>query len=84
MKQDIHDLGAIEVKTMFGHTVRCYCQERTVVDLIRSRSRVDQQEMISALKGYVRSQNRDIPLLLRYARAFSVERALETYLEVLL
>lgn len=84
VKPDLLNLGLETAKTPFGHSVRCYNRERTLIDLLRNRTTVDQQEMLSALKGYARSRQRDIPLLMRYARAFSVESTLATYLEVLL
>ncbi|WP_019239099.1 MULTISPECIES: type IV toxin-antitoxin system AbiEi family antitoxin domain-containing protein [Enorma] len=84
VRPDLLELGLCVAETPFGHLVRCYDRERTLVDLLRSRTTVDQQELLSALKGYARSRQRDIPLLMRYARAFSVERLLATYLEVLL
>ena len=84
VKVDLLELGLGAVETPFGHPVRCYGRERTLVDLLRSRTTVDQQELLAALRGYARSRQRDLPLLMRYARAFSVERLLATYLEVLL
>lgn len=84
VKADLLELGLGTAETPFGHPVRCYGRERTLVDLLRSRTTVDQQELLAALKGYALSLQRDIPLLMRYARAFSVNRLLATYLEVLL
>ncbi len=84
VKADLLMLVVGMAETPFGHPVRCYGRERTLVDLLRSRTTVDHQELLAALKGYARSRQRNIPLLMRYARAFSVERTLATYLEVLL
>lgn len=84
VKVDLLELGLGTAETPFGHPVRCYGRERTLVDLLRSRTTVDHQELLAALKGYARSRQRNVPLLMRYARAFSVERTLATYLEVLL
>ena len=84
VKADLLELGLETAETPFGHTVRRYNRERTLVDLLRSRTTVDQQELLTALKGYARSRQRDLPLLMRYACAFSVNRLLATYLEVLL
>ena len=84
VRANLLELGLETAETPFGHPVRCYDRERTLVDLLRSRTTVDQQELLSALKGYARSRRRDLPLLMRYAGAFSVERPLATYLEVLL
>ncbi|WP_425458221.1 hypothetical protein [Blautia producta] len=38
----------------------------------------------AALKGYVRRKERNIPLLMEYAKEFKVDKILRTYLEVLL
>ena len=84
VKAELFETGLDAADTPFGHTVRCYNRERTLIDLLRSQTSVDQQELIAALKGYAGSRKRDIPTLMRYARLFSVERALTTYLEVLL
>lgn len=84
VKADLLDLGIETAETAFGHLVHCYNRERTIVDLLRSKTTVDQQELLSSLKGYARSHQRNVPLLMRYARAFSVERSLTAYLEVLL
>lgn len=84
VKFDLLEFGLGTAMTPFGHPVRCYGRERTIVDLLRSRTTVDQQELLAALKGYARSRQRDLPLLMRYAHAFSVDRLLATYLEVLL
>ena len=84
VKANLLELGLGRTETPFGHPVRCYSRERTLVDLLRSRTTVDQQELLSAIKSYARSRRRDLPLLMRYARTFSVDRLLATYLEVLL
>ena len=83
VQQRLLEVGLEEARTMHGHPVRCYNPERTLVDLNRSRSHVDRQELLSALTSYARSPGRNIPLLMRYAKLFSVERILVSWLEVL-
>ena len=53
-------------------------------DIVRKRRFVEAQELQGALKSYVRRKGKDIPLLMRYAKALSVEKVLSRYLEVLL
>ena len=64
--------------------MRVYNAERTVCDIVRKRRFVEAQELQGALKSYVRRKGKDIPLLMRYAKALSVEKVLSRYLEVLL
>ena len=67
-----------------GHTIRSYNSERTVCDLIRSRSTIETQDIQSVFKAYLRQRNRNIPELMRYAKLFSMDNIISQYLEVLL
>ena len=84
MKPELHQLGAIDMKTTFGNVVRCYDAERTVCDLLRSRTRIDEETVIAAIKNYAESRNKDLNKLSEYAKQFKVEKTLKRYLEVLL
>lgn len=84
IKQDLFELGKSEVRTPGGHTVNAYDPERSLCDLFRSRSQVEVQELHGAMKEYLRRKERNIPLLLRYAKALRVERVVKPYLEAVL
>ena len=84
IKPELHTLGMIERKTTFGNTVRSYNIERTICDLLRSRSRIDEETVISAVKNYAASKNKNLNLLADYARSLKVEKSLRRYMEVLL
>ena len=79
-----YSVGVIEVQSPAGHTVRAYNPERTVCDLIRSRSGIEIQDLQTALKEYVRYGRKNLSLLMEYAKIFKVEKILKQYLEVLL
>ncbi len=84
VKPELHSLGMIEKKTTFGNTVRCYNMERTICDFLRSRNRCDEETVISAVKNYAASKDKDLNLLADYAKLLRVEKALKHYMEVLL
>lgn len=84
VKKDLYDLGIESSTTPFGHTVSTYNAERTVCDMVRSRSKMDAQTYQDALKRYVRKRDKNLHLLMEYAKAFHIERILSQYLEVLL
>lgn len=84
IKPELHQLGVCTRKTTFGNAVRCYNAERTICDVFRSRSRLDEETVISAIKNYVASTDKDLNLLAEYASHFGVEKILKRYLEVLL
>ena len=84
VKPELHELGKSTAQTPFGHTVPVYDMERTICDLIRSRSSIEMQTLQGALKMYVRRKDKDLRRLMKYAGLFRVEKILRQYLEVLL
>jgi hypothetical protein len=84
IKYDLFEEGIIGVRSLAGHNLRAYNAERTVCDLIRSRRNIEIQELQAAIKEYVRQKDKNIPLLMRYAKMFSVEKIIRQYLEVLI
>ncbi len=84
IKRELYDLGRTEARTPGGHTVTAYDTERSLCDLFRSRSQVEAQDLHGAMKEYLRQKEKNIPLLLRYAKALRVERVMKPYLEAVL
>ncbi len=84
IKPELHKVGLIERKTTLGNTVRCYNMERTICDFLRSRNRCDEEMIISAVKNYAASDDKDLNLLASYAEQFKVNKEIRKYLEVLL
>ena len=84
IKKELHDVGIITMNTPFGNPVPVYDMERTICDLIRSRSGIEMQTFQDALKQYAKRKDKDLRKLMRYAQMFRVEKLLRQYLEVLL
>lgn len=82
VKKELYGVGVTTVKTSFGHRVPVYDMERTVCDLMRSRSHIGIQALQNALKQYVRRKDKNLRTLTEYAAMFHVEKMLR-YLEVL-
>ncbi len=84
VKAELFDEGVMEASSHAGHTIRVYNSERTICDLVRSRKNIEIQDLQAAIKGYIRSKEKNLPLLMRYAKTFSVEKIIRQYTEVLL
>jgi len=84
IKKELFEIGLISIVTPMGHKIRSYNAERTLCDLMRSRSNIDVQVINSAMKTYLWSNEKNIPQLMQYAKLFSVERLMKQYMEVLL
>lgn len=84
IKVELHEVGLTTLQTPFGHDVPVYDMERTICDLLRSRSRIEKQAIRDALRIYASRRNKNLRTLMRYAELFRVEKILRPYLEVLL
>ena len=84
IKPELFELGMVRKKTTFGNEVRCYDAERTICDLLRSRNRLDEETVISAIKNYAAFDNKDLNRLAAYAEKLRVAKILKQYMEVLL
>ena len=83
IKTELFELGLTTLKSPTGHSLRAYNAERTICDIIRSRSNVEIQDYQAAIKTYMRQKKKNIPLLMRYAKDMRTEKTLQQYLEVL-
>jgi predicted transcriptional regulator of viral defense system len=84
VKDELYELGVITGKSPGGNAVRLYNAERTLCDVLKGRSGTDIQIVTEAFKRYAKLDNRDIPLISKYAKFLRVDKKLRSYLEVLL
>ena len=84
IKPELLTMGMVWKKTTLGNEVRCYDAERTICDLLRSRNRIDEETVISAIKNYAAYKDKDLNRLAAYAEKFRVSKILKQYMEVLL
>ena len=74
-------LGIDTAVTPYGHTVPCYNAERTLCDIFRTDT--EMQEKQFAVKEYLNGK-KNLPRLMEYAKTFRVEKRIKQYMEVLL
>ena len=78
------DMGVVSLESPHGNRIRVTGLERTMVDIFRSRNRMDIQVVNDALKRYAGRKDQNLDLLYTYARKFSVQQIARQTLEVLL
>ena len=81
----LYKLGIVEAKSPGGGTVKAYCAERAVADLISRRASegADPQLVRDAVAGYFKRKDADLPKLARMCDALGAEKEFRMYLEVL-
>jgi predicted transcriptional regulator of viral defense system len=84
VKDALFGEGVTKASSPSGHMLRVYNAERTICDLFRSRRNVEIQDLQAAVREYIRMKEKNLPLFMRYAKAFSVEKIARQYMEALL
>ena len=84
VKKELLDVGKMQIKTSYGHEVPVYNLERTICDLVRSRSKFEVQDFQTALKTYVAGKEKNLNRLMEYAKLFHIDKKIREYMEVML
>ena len=84
IKDDKYEIGLIDLKLEDGTTIKLYDMERTIIDILRDRNKIDLQIFVTALNEYVKQKEKNLIKLGKYAKKFNVENVLKKYMEVLL
>jgi predicted transcriptional regulator of viral defense system len=84
VKPEWYSSDITKLRTDFGHSVYVYSLERTIVDCVRTRNRMDAEYFAVALKRYVYRRDCNISELMVIAKRFMVQNEMKFYMEILL
>lgn len=84
VRERFHKIGFSHVADFQGNPVPCYDAERTICDIIRSYSKIDEETYVNAIRNYAKWPSRDLTRLFGYARQMGMERKTHKALEVVL
>lgn len=71
---DILELGLCEVKTPNGNKVRAYDLERCICDIIRSKNRMDIEQVKKTIRQYMKSKDKDMVKLSEYSKQMGINK----------
>lgn len=80
-KREYHELGVVE-QEIDGYKVKIYNMEKSVCDAIKYRNKIGSSVTTEILKNYLKQKERNLSLLMEYARKMRVEKTLRTYMEM--
>ena len=63
--------------------MKIYSKEKTLCDCMRYRKQIGKDIIKEMMVSYLKGHNRNLDLLLKYAKICGVTREIQTYLEVL-
>ena len=84
VKKDYYDIGKITITSPFGREISVYDKERTILDIIKDKDRIDVQVFSEVIKSYFAGKEKNLLKLSMYAVKMNMEQALNRYTEVLL
>lgn len=74
VSDDIYELGIVEIETPNGNNVRAYDKERCICDIIRSKGRMDSEQVKKTIKQYMQSRDKDIAKLSAYSKKIGINK----------
>ena len=74
VSDDIYELGTVEIETPNGNKVRAYDKERCICDIIRSKGRMDSEQVKKTIKQYKQSRDKDIAKLSEYSKKMGINK----------
>ena len=79
-----YGLGVEQIISPFGNSIAVTNRERTLCDVLLKRSRIDSRIINEAFRNYLNSSQKNLNILMRYAKTFKVDKLIRNYMEVLL
>lgn len=83
VKNEIAEMGMIELKTMYQNKVRVYNIERIICDFIQNKNNIDPETYTNTIRKYAASKNNDINKLFLYARRMGIAEKVRSTMEVI-
>ena len=74
VSDDIYELGIVEIETPNGNKVRAYDKERCICDIIRSKGRMDSEQVKKTIKQYMQSRDKDMAKLSEYSKNMGINK----------
>ena len=74
VSDDIYELGIVEIETPNGNKVRVYDKERCICDIIRSKGRMDSEQVKKTIKQYMQSRDKDMAKLSEYSKNMGINK----------
>mgnify|MGYP004526218447 FL=1 len=70
---NIYEIGLTKVKSPNGNTIYTYDIERCICDIIRSKNRMDPEQVKKTIKQYLKNKDKDLVKLATYAKKMGIE-----------
>lgn len=84
VSDNYYNIGIIDAVSPLGNPIKIYNAERCICDMLRSNDEFDLELKNRVLNYYWNSKNKNIDLLLEYAKIFNIYDKVNTIVEVMM
>ena len=81
--KETSEKGITIAKSELGNNLKVYNIERTLCELLHKPSELNKERFVPALQAYMKSKEKDVLLLMEFAKMFCVEKRILPYLEAI-
>lgn len=82
VKEEILDVGVVEVRTIFGNPVKSYSYERTLCDFISNKEEMDAETYVTLIRSYSSYKERNIHSLYEIATKMGISKEVREIMEI--
>lgn len=72
VKKEWLDIGLMEMNDNYGNKIRCYDMERCICDIIRSKKRLDFEQVKKSVKQYLNRKDKNLIALSKYSKIMGI------------
>lgn len=80
--EDIYNIGLCFIKDANGNKIKCYDIERNICDIIRSKNRIDSEQVKKTIKNYLKLKNKNLKKLSDYSKQMGIYEQVMNYVEL--
>lgn len=84
VSENYYNIGIIEAESPNGNPIKIYNAERCICDMLRSEGEFDLELQNRVLNYYFNSKDKNIEMLLEYAKIFNIYEKVNTIVEVMM
>ncbi len=84
VNNNVFQLGKTEIKTIFGNPVAAYDPDRSLCDIIKNKSDLEVQIFNTIMNEYMKSPDKNLGNLMKYASILGIDDKVRLYTEVML
>lgn len=82
VKKEWYDIGVSEIIDNYGYKIKVYDLERCICDIIRSKKRLDMEQVKKSVKAYVNRKDKNLINLSKYSKEMGINEEVMNFVNM--